>query len=245
MEILEINRKWHWPTVAVFLGMLYNPYPNNLTTPENCFTALTTGAVLSMILFLKYPEERKYWLLSLFCAAGVSITKFEGWLVAIFIFMGLIYAQREFLKKHLHRAGAFLLVPVLPGLWMLWVTKKGFVTSVMQLHTGVTLDKVLLLAQLNLERVFLDPNNFFYVIIFMHGLFISVKNSWTKTERFIGSVVFLLILFSSSAFLGLSEDEMREGFKECSHRLLSHATPLLALLYLNRIEPFLNKIKKY
>ncbi len=238
-EIMKIKKLWQHLIIIIYVASAaYNPFNKDLTNnfvtanAENLLMAYLTACLTAALLWMGSREEKKYLLLTLTLAGGLCLSKMEGFLVALFMAGALFSLTRD---KRLWTGQkqilfGYLLVGLLPFLWILWVIRQGYGTNFYHLQSGISLEKIILLSRMAWQQTL--KNNL--ILISGASCVLTLLNTqhrrWSPQEKFLLVFSIPMLLFSLGANSGHPPEGIASHFPDSYARLFLHATPALLLL---------------
>jgi len=233
---LGVKRPLLWPLIALYL-ILFQHWTFYTALPENLLMAFLMAMTAWGLMWFKDPlHSRKYLLLALVMALGLTLTKFEGAIIACLGGLSLILTQRkELLNKKYRLYGASLLILFfIPWGWSHWVEIQGNQVLYYHLHGQISVQNINTMVKMTMG--FLMKTKIFFLMgaAVLSVLALCQYQPWAKEGKFLLFWGAALILFSITAGLFWPSADLQRYYPEVLSRLLIRATPILMLIWAMR-----------
>ena len=170
-------------------------------------------------------------------AAGLSVTKFDGALTTVFLFLVLVslYKRISLTAPVGKRLGWLVLSIGLPLCWICWVRHMGWEGNLVHFRAGISMEKILVLLKLNLNYFFTHNLTFLALMTTLYLFIGATHRKMSVGEIFLLRLALLLVLMSAFGNIGLPREGIEGAFSDAYPRLFLHAAPVLLLFFSSRL----------
>ncbi len=232
--MLGIGQKCFWLVIIVFI-VFFHHWTFFTALPENAYIALTAFAVSFFMHWMDARSKGALYLTAL-ALVGISVLKFEGFLVTLFILISYSLSQCLF-KPHIFlriRELILLSVGILVYIiWLLWLQISNIPYEIFHLQNKVSLDNVATLFLMIIALFSQQQANF---IILLIGITLILKlKKIDFNSHFVFLLIFIGLLLTFSLLAGICwlPQDFNLYYSEVLIRLSSRAMPFLALLWIS------------
>jgi len=233
LRMLRLGERWIWMLISTFL-LCFLTDNMMIAYAENAFYAFFTATMVASIAYFQNNKDKKYFILTVFMAIGLSAVKLEGAIasgIIAFAFASL-GAPPFSNKKYWFNALCISSTCLVTGAWIYWQYKAGYFSESIHAQEPFTLEKIkyiLMLLPKSLAIVF-GWKSFGFFGLFAAFFILRIKTKKTDLEALLLRTAGILILFTVIAFTKWNAAEIPRQTPTLA-RIFFHALPAM-LLYL-------------
>lgn len=239
LKKLKLPSRWTLILLITFLLCFMSSYMTS-SYAENILFAFLSGTLVAVILVLQNNHDKKYLLLAILMALGLSTSKMEGAVATGIIAFGLASLGSPPFRSRKNLLNAIYIAStcVITAAWLLWINHMGYPHGSDSFKESFSLNKIPQILSLLFISLWkeLGWEAFGFFGIFIFFLLIRPKEKTSGSEIFLLRTIVLLFFFTVAAFTKWNMAKLSDPAQIATlARIFNHISPAMILYLGTRI----------